>query len=97
MFLREYEYKCTRCDALFGEDVGNDAEMVEQHISNIVMPDEFEERALEQQEDYLGDLQLGSTHHCKDGGLGIGELIGCSPRYEDESELDGVGKHVIEA
>jgi len=59
--------------------------MVEWHIRIISIPDEFEERAIKNEygKDYLGDIAKSSFHECKDGGYGIGELIGCGAEEEE--------------
>ena len=85
--LRAYEYRCRRCGKVFDENVGFNSELVSEHILLICIPDEEEEIRLKetyskyQGDLYLGDLQLKSRHDCKDGGYGIGELIGCSKEY----------------
>ena len=83
MKLRQYEYKCRRCGEIFDEGVGYPSDMVERHIEIIDVPDEAEEKWLKEDypDDYLGELQLKSSHKCKDGGYGLGDLIGCGKEY----------------
>ena len=83
MKLSVYEYRCKRCGESFDEGTVYPAKMVEAHIYLICIPDKQEERALKEEysDDYLGALQLNSSHNCKDGGIGIGELVGCSTEY----------------
>jgi len=83
MKLREYEYRCKRCGKQFSENVGYPSEMVESHIGLIATPDETDEQYLMETfpSDYYS-MVLSSYHKCKDGGIGLGELSGCSAEYE---------------
>ena len=84
MKLRAYEYKCRRCGVIFDDNASYPSDMVERHISVIAIPDPDEGEWLEKDypNHYLGDSQLKSCHECKDGGYGLGDLIGCSKEYE---------------
>ena len=84
MKIRSYEYKCKRCGKIFCDEMGNPAEMVKWHIQIIAFPDKVEECAIKEEypDDYGGDSELTYLHDCKDGGYGIGELIGCGEEWE---------------
>jgi len=69
---RDYEYKCRRCSEIYNEMDRHKAEFVYDHISAIAI----------QNVDKL-DLILFSIHECEDGGLGIGDLVGCSAEWEE--------------
>jgi len=86
--IRSYEYKCKRCGKIFCDEIGYPAEMVRWHIQIIGIPDENEERALKEEypDDYYSDMHLTDYHDCKDGGYGIGELIGCGEEWVVDTE-----------
>ena len=94
MLVRAYTYKCERCGELFEEDeLAEDAELVEESIYVYTIPDARElQRLLRRagQEDVLvlthGEGEM-AWHECKDKGLGIARVVGCSEAYEvDDSD-----------
>ena len=82
--IRIYEYKCRRCGEIFTEDIGGEAEAIEGMISLIAIPDTQEEVLYKQKfpDAFPKQLLFKSIHHCKDGGWGLGDIVGASPRIE---------------
>ena len=93
VLVRAYTYKCDRCGELFDEDeLAEDAELVADSIYVYTIPDPMELNRLLQAARLADVLVLEhgkretAWHECKDEGLGIARVVGCSKAYEVDSE-----------
>ena len=89
MLLRAYTYRCERCGELFDdEDLAEDAELIEESIYIYTIPDadEFERLIKKARSEDVSVLTHGKNettwHECKNKGIGIARVVGCSEAYE---------------
>jgi len=85
--LRAFEYKCRRCGEIFDEGYDEDAEAVEERVHLFAIPDERDLKVLERDHEMMfsDELLRMAYHQCKDGGTGVGDLVGCSPEYDNRN------------